>query len=183
MQRIPSRGTVLFMRRNELQTAQTKIGPAVLETVLSSRSRRGGGFTGRINHSHLAAASTRQDFPRDNVPDCSALRFPTNIVRRNLIRNESQAARGNVRKIVKTSVRYSNETTKNILESGMANFTADIVLLLDSYSSPKRARGFYVKLIVLNRHTWTFESVRWFWWMWMTFIKIWKKRKELNYVV
>lgn len=47
----------------------------------------------------------RQDFPRDNVLDCSALRFPGNIVRGIWFPERkpgSSATRRNVRKIVKT---------------------------------------------------------------------------------
>lgn len=146
------------MHRNELQTSQTNRTRcrrfAVLETV-SSRRR----VTGRINRSHLVLLRRGKIFREITSP----------IVLRSVFQGISfeefdperkpgpSATRRNVRKIVKTSVRYSNETTRNILESEWPTLQpSDIVLFL---FSRKRARGFYVKLIVLNRHTWTFKTL------------------------
>lgn len=145
------------MHRNELQTSQTNRTRcrrlAVLETV-SSRRR----VTGRINRSHLVLL--RGKIFREIMSP---------IVLRSVFQGISfeefdperkpgpSATRRNVRKIVKTSVRYSNETTRNILESEWPTLQpSDIVLFLSSW---KWARGFYVKLIVLNRHTWTFKTL------------------------
>lgn len=155
------RSDPLFLKLFSLRGADEEVGSPAESTILIWPLLR----RGKIFREITSPIVLRSVFQRISFEEFDPERKP--------------GTRGNVRKIVKTSVRYSNETTKNILESGMANFTADIVLLLDSYSSPKRARGFYVKLIVLNRHTWTFESVRWFWWMWMTFIDQDMERIEL----
>lgn len=127
MQRIPSR----FYSCAAMNCRPCRrIGLAVLETVLFEPTGRR--VTGRINHSHLALLRRGKIFREITSP----------IVLRSVFQGISfeefdperkPGSRRNVRKIVKTSVRYSNETTKNILESGMTNFTADIVLLLDSY--------------------------------------------------
>lgn len=143
-------------------------GLAVLETVSSSRR-------GRRSNQPFSSGTTsmRQDFPRDNVLDCSALRFPGNIVRGIWFPERkpgSSATRRNVRKIVKTYLYDIQTKPRRTFFNRESNqlLTANIVLFFREENSipAETSPWFYVKLIIVL-NTWTFKTV-------------WKKRRKNN---
>ena len=150
------------MPRNELQTVQTNQVSAPRNCLLEPRNQRGAGY--QSNQPFSPGISMGRDFPRDNAADCSMrsqrLRnfFPYLSLSLSLsLSVECSRKEETVWKTIETQTRYSNSTTKNILESETTNFTTYTAIL--QYRSRensilrlwKGVGGFCIKLNVLKK--------------------------------